>query len=979
MSSMSARAANRVIAVNLGGRCALTCYPCDCRDPCPERNEIRASLSSGGARVVFRGAPEAADDRSELVAHARAVGFGEVAIRTNAHPFRHAARCEELAKTGTDTVVVPLFAHASEAHDRVARSRGALVATLVGMRALDAADLHVEIEVPILSASFQRLAKIVELAHRSVPRLRRARFFFVDAKLPEALAPAALPEIAGALSDALETCDRLGVQAELTDAEQIPLCTLAEHAATQAAHVRFDPKARARGALKPPECTGCEMASYCSGPAASYTAAHGAAGLRPYVKRAKALIEAQRTTPAREWTDERRQGARDVTLLVLRPTVNCNQDCGFCSANQTSNNVWEDPTRMLKAIARAGQRGVTHISFSGGEPTLSKHLASFVDAARRVSIPSVELVTNAVLLDREEKVRALRQAGLTNAFVSLHAHDEELSSRITQKRGDLERTLRGIDHLLDSGVEVVLNHVINTANYRYLSKFVEFARERFEGRTRISFAFVTPQYKALENIDVVPKLSTIMPYLRRAMYRAVDLRQRFIVGSRQGIPPCFLGEFAGWSDVFGIANQAQAEDAFQKQRSPACDECRFSESCTGLWKPYVARFGLDELRPVPGPKLRLDDPNARERSRPNLFTFDDVVDELRDRDREWTNRDALDALESEANRAPDVVFRRTRPLRVALLGSGQQARRIARAAARVEGLSIDAVASPHASAAPGEDFGFAPRYDDAEAALDDVCPEAAIVAASTHAHGDLVTLCVERGIPVLVEKPVTGSRPGASRLLAAARKANVLVMPMHQLAHADGLPRILEAAPHNEVRCVRHVPGASSERPRNWSRAALYEGLYHLLSLVGAATGYGVRSARCLHASGGEHPEKLRFMLTYENGTAEIVWEAREDGDELLLTAGPSRWRRRGPETTLTVDGSSVPVERRGSDLENALFAFKQAVLTKEPPLVDLEHAVQVLEATHLTLHALEDSGTKLAAEAAPRHAASRGLSPRYD
>ena len=50
----------------------------------------------------------------------------------------------------------------------------------------------------------------------------------------------------------------------------------------------------------------------------------------------------QRTTRRRVWSDEQRQAARKVDLLVLRPTVNCNQDCTFCSANETSGNVWSD-------------------------------------------------------------------------------------------------------------------------------------------------------------------------------------------------------------------------------------------------------------------------------------------------------------------------------------------------------------------------------------------------------------------------------------------------------------------------------------------------------------------------------------------------------------------------------------------------------------------------------------------------------------
>ena len=43
---------------------------------------------------------------------------------------------------------------------------------------------------------------------------------------------------------------------------------------------------------------------------------------------------------------------------MLRPTVNCNQDCTFCSANETSSNVWASREEMLRAIARTARRGI---------------------------------------------------------------------------------------------------------------------------------------------------------------------------------------------------------------------------------------------------------------------------------------------------------------------------------------------------------------------------------------------------------------------------------------------------------------------------------------------------------------------------------------------------------------------------------------------------------------------------------------------
>ena len=318
----------------------------------------------------------------------------------------------------------------------------------------------------------------------------------------------------------------------------------------------------------------------------------------------------------------RRQAAKRTNLLVLRPTVACNQDCGFCSANESTANVWQDPGKMLRQIARAAGRGVSRLSLSGGEPTLSPHLAAFVDAARRCSIREIELVTNGALLDRPARVQALADAGLTHAFVSLHAHTEALSARITGRTGDFDRTTKAISLLLEAGVTTVINYVVCTTNLSYTADFVEFIAERYEGRATVNFAFVSPQFKALENFHLVPTLAEALPPLRAAMYRALELRQRFHVGARQGIPPCQLDEFVGFSDIFELGAESASEDAFQKVRAPACDGCRFTHYCHGLWKPYAQRYGLDELKPVAGAPFPPDLPAARTRPRQPEFRSD---------------------------------------------------------------------------------------------------------------------------------------------------------------------------------------------------------------------------------------------------------------------------------------------------------------------------------------------------------------------
>lgn len=934
--------------------------------------------------MVLTGGTGSLDAVASIIRRARDGGFREVAIRTNALAWGTPESAAALARTGADVVIIPLFSDKAAIHDRIAGRESALVQALVGMRALAAAGLGIEIEITLLSPRISRPARIVELARRAAPALRAVWFRLASSAVPASIAPAPWSVLGGVLAEALDACAAAGIKTSLRQPDAIPFCALRDFPV----HYRtfeFDPRARRRpppGAHYVAQCGTCAARGQCPGVADSYLAAQGASDIIPYNKRPETLYD-QRTTPRRQWTDEQRQAASNRKLLVLRPTINCNQDCLFCSANETSRNVWNDPDAMLRVIARAGRRGVGRLSFSGGEPTLSRHLPSLIKAARRCGISAVELVTNGVLLDTPERVQRLVDAGLTHAFVSLHAHDEALSQRLTQKSGDFERTVHAIGLLIDAGVETAINHVITAANYRFLPHFVSFVHERFGGRVYISFAFVTPQYKALENIDLLPRMAEVRPYLERAMFRSVEIGQPFGVGSRQGIPPCQLGAFQAWSDVFGLMNEAHAEDAPQKKLGPACERCRFNKACTGVWIPYADRYGFDELKPVEGSLPEVDSYGRVVGMRVSHWrvptSFDDVPEVLRDRKAEERLRARAGGLD-EPEPIPDIAPHRSRPLRAVLVGTGRQARRIAREARDVPGLSIDAVASPHAPDGDLRDFGGCPAYRDAIEAFDDIRPEAVIVAAATHAHRTAAEAALERGIPVLVEKPLAPTFDDAEALVALTQQTEVPLVIAHNLLFAARLDELLEEAPWKRVELTRGCPAQAPDAPRAWSRSALYQTLYHMLVVTCQACGGGVPSVAHVSHEAASRPERIRVALDYAEASAEIRLDFTAAEDELSLVVGNSAttrdasWRRRGRVIAVERNGKVQTGHGEGSEISRMLVAFRDLVLGRDSRGATAEQALSVMRTCDVVLEALEAAGAPFQRAGRPKHVASPSL-----
>jgi UDP-N-acetylglucosamine 3-dehydrogenase len=133
----------------------------------------------------------------------------------------------------------------------------------------------------------------------------------------------------------------------------------------------------------------------------------------------------------------------------------------------------------------------------------------------------------------------------------------------------------------------------------------------------------------------------------------------------------------------------------------------------------------------------------------------------------------------------------TRPdLRIGLAGLGSMGRNHLRVLAAHEGCRLVAVADPirpvlelavRQSGAQG--------FDEPLAMIEHADLDAVIVAAPTTAHLGLVLAAIERGIPVLVEKPVAATVEEAVLIVSAAKRHNVRV----QVGHVERFnPAVLE-------------------------------------------------------------------------------------------------------------------------------------------------------------------------------------------
>ena len=171
----------------------------------------------------------------------------------------------------------------------------------------------------------------------------------------------------------------------------------------------------------------------------------------------------------------------------------CNARCIMCTYGYFKGQAYRELSsspftdammpRALEEIQQLCGRG-TLVSYMGGEPTTSRHLAEWIEQAGRLGL-DFRFTTNGYLMT-EELARRLVASGLFNLGISLESLDPEINEALRPFPKGTARTLRCIELLLRErerqGRHLSLNlkTVLTDLN---LESFVEIAKRfgRLEG------------------------------------------------------------------------------------------------------------------------------------------------------------------------------------------------------------------------------------------------------------------------------------------------------------------------------------------------------------------------------------------------------------------------------------------------------------------------------------------------------------------
>lgn len=598
----------RVARVLTNETCNQACSFCSARRPAERREFIVASavrqridtaLNDGAREIIFTGGePTMRRDLADLVRYARSRGATRVVVETNAALVTN-DMAQALAPAGVDVARVHLPAFGADA-DAITRDEGGFVATLVGIRALLAAKVQVDVAVPIVSTNVHLVAKIpagLREAHLDIARLMVIAV--VDG--PDRSSVADIKDAARAIERLDEAARANGLPIQFDPGATLPPCVFDKPYRVAHLYALTPGGGHRPGFSKMPVCQRCLADDRCPGIPATLPIEGTNLEVHPItedrIRRKLTVISSTREQIRRELVTRDVHRAPDGEAIpshIVRIHFHCNQACDFCFVS--THLPAPDEADVRQAILEISQQGGV-LQLSGGEPTLNARVVDYVRLGKAEGARAVELQTNAVRLADETLTQALEEAGLDVAFVSLHGSHAELSDGITRAPGTFEKTIRGLDALAKTKILVRLNFVFCEPNRADFPNFVRLVASRWP-RAQINVSIASAFTDLVpRTTDLIPRYSDVLPALEEGLTLAAAA-QVPIVGfeSMCGMPLCLAP--VDKRAQLTLAEIPTGHDGGEFVRTEACGRCDLASRCFGLRRSYAELHGTTEPRPI---------------------------------------------------------------------------------------------------------------------------------------------------------------------------------------------------------------------------------------------------------------------------------------------------------------------------------------------------------------------------------------------
>ena len=313
---------------------------------------------------------------------------------------------------------------------------------------------------------------------------------------------------------------------------------------------------------------------------------------------------------------------RKPDILYINLDEKCNENCVFCvvKGSNVGNFGAMKASEAKKIIKEFIKNNGKTIVFTGGEPTLRKDLPSIIKYAEGFDkLKSISIITNGTVLankDYLDKLICADKDKKVSFCFSLHSHKKDISELLTSSKNTFNKTILGIENVINKKRKVSIYQVITSRNYKDLLGFSKFLNKRYPEIKDITFAYPFPQGNALLNKWIYVKLSNLRSYFLKALKFLEKKGYVINIAACGQFPLCAISGFEekvilpltdSEENISGVVGEKtfhefeMASDEWVNQykgKSKECQKCILNKYCQGFWKEYMELFGFDGIKPV---------------------------------------------------------------------------------------------------------------------------------------------------------------------------------------------------------------------------------------------------------------------------------------------------------------------------------------------------------------------------------------------
>lgn len=236
-------------------------------------------------------------------------------------------------------------------------------------------------------------------------------------------------------------------------------------------------------------------------------------------------------------------------------TSRCNLKCSMCyvqndATDRQAEHAELSARQLLDLAGQARDMGMVFINITGGEPLIKKDFWEFYDGLCRLGLV-VTLNSNGTTITREIAAR-LAKTPPYRVLVSLYGASEKVYEKVTGNAKAFHLARKGVENLLDAGINVLLRTTLVQDNYTDFNSLDEWADSL--GHDLYIVDYIAPRREGTGSKpeEVRMKLDQV-EYVYKIVRRKVEERilkaQKEKENSKEPLPEAVAGDLLQADDL----------------------------------------------------------------------------------------------------------------------------------------------------------------------------------------------------------------------------------------------------------------------------------------------------------------------------------------------------------------------------------------------------------------------------------------------